>query len=107
MEVHNQVGFGSKLETVLNATLYTLMPLGSVIKAPDSNWGSNLWGSMMLGLALRGGRSLVIAPAIANAPSAGAPQMSRAQEALTRLVVAGQILEEEIEAQGGLLKDGL
>ena len=107
MEVHNQVGFGSKRATVLKATLYTLMPPGSVIKAPDSIWGSNLWGSMMLGLALRGGRSLVIAPAIANAPSAGAPQMSRAQEVLTRLVVAGQILEEEIEAQGGLLKVGL
>ena len=33
--------------------------------------------------------------------------MSRAQEILTRLVVAGQILKDEIEGQGGLLKVGL
>jgi hypothetical protein len=83
------------------------MSPGGVIKAPDSIWGSNLWGSMLLGHALRGGRSLVIAPAIANAPSAGSPQMSRAQEVMTRLVVAEQMLGDEIEAQGGLMKVGL
>ena len=76
-------------------------------QAPDSIWGSHFWGAMMLGHALRGGRSLVIAPSIDNAPSAGFPQMSRAQDILTRLVVGGQILEDEIEGQGGLLKVGL
>jgi hypothetical protein len=107
LETHNQIGFRPKGVTLLKATLYTLMPPGAVIKAPDSIWGSNLWGSMMLGHALRGGRSLVIAPAIANAPSAGSPQMSRAQEVMTRLVVADQMLGDEIEAQGGLMKVGL
>jgi hypothetical protein len=107
MEVHNEIGFREKRVTLFKATLYTLMSPGGVIKAPDSIWGSNLWGSMMLGHALRGGRSLVIAPAIANAPSAGSPQMSRAQEVMTRLVVADQMLGEEIEAQGGLMKVGL
>jgi hypothetical protein len=107
MDVHNQIGFRPKGVTLFKATLYTLMPPGSVIKAPDSIWGSNLWAAMMLGHALRGGRSLVIAPAIANAPSAGSPQMSRAQEAMTRLVVADEILGERIEDQGGLLKVGL
>ena len=67
METHNQIGFRPKGVTLLKATLYTLMAPGGVIKAPDSIWGSNLWGSMLLGHALRGGRSLVIAPAIANA----------------------------------------
>jgi hypothetical protein len=62
---------------------------------------------MMLGHALRGGSSLVIAPAIANVPSAGFPQMSRAQEAMVRLVVADEILGDEIEAEGGLMKVGL
>jgi len=107
LETHNQIGYGPKGVTILKATLYTLMSPGGVIKAPDSIWGSNLWGSMMLGYALRGGRSIVIAPAIANAPSAGSPQMSRAQEVLTRLVVAEQMLGDEIEAQGGLMKVGL
>jgi hypothetical protein len=107
LETHNQIGYRPKGVTLFKATLYTLMPPGAVIKAPDSIWGSNLWGSMMLGHALRGGRSLVIAPAIANAPSAGSPQMSRAQEALTRLVVAERILGERIESEGGLLKVGL
>jgi hypothetical protein len=107
MQLHNQIGFRFKAVSVFKATLYTLMPSGSVIKAPDSIWGSHFWGSMMLGHALRGGRSLVIAPSIDNAPSAGFPQMSRAQEILTRLVVAGEILEDEIEGQGGLLKVGL
>ncbi|MFV2006306.1 MAG: hypothetical protein ACC667_02625 [Longimicrobiales bacterium] len=107
MEIHNQVGFRPKAVTLFKATLYTLMPPGAVIKAPDSIWGSQLWASMMLGHALRGGRSLVIAPAIANAPSPGSPQMSRAQELLTRLVVADQMLGDEIEAQGGLIKVGL
>ncbi len=107
MEAHNQVGYRPKSVTLFKATLYTLMPPGAVIKAPDSIWGSHLWGSMMLGHALRGGRSLVMAPAIANAPSAGSPQMSRAQELMTRLVVADLMLGDEIEEQGGLMKVGL
>lgn len=107
MQLHNQIGFTFKAVTVLKATLYTLMPPGSVIKAPDSIWGSHFWASLMLGHALRGGRSLVIAPAIGNAPSAGFPQMSQAQENLSRLVVAAQVLRDEIEGQGGLLKVGL
>jgi len=107
MQLHNQIGFRFKPVSVAKATLYTLMPPGSVIKAPDSIWGSHFWASMLLGNALRGGRSLVIAPAIANAPSAGFPQMSRAQDVMTRLVVADEILGEEIERRGGLLKVGL
>ena len=91
MQLHNQIGFRFKAVSVFKATLYTLMPPGSVIKAPDSIWGSHFWTSMLLGHALRGGRSLVIAPAIANAPSPGFFEMSRAQEALTRAVVAEEI----------------
>ncbi|MEJ2540687.1 MAG: hypothetical protein P8188_12075 [Gemmatimonadota bacterium] len=107
MDTHNQIGYRPKGVTVFKAMLYTLMPSGGVIKAPDSIWGSQLWASMMLGHALRGGRSLVMAPAIANAPSAGFPQMSRAQEVVARLVMADGILGDEIEGQGGLMKVGL
>jgi hypothetical protein len=107
MDTHNEIGYRPKGVTIFKAMLYTLMAPGGVIKAPDSIWGSNVWGSMMLGHALRGGRSLVIAPAIANAPSNGWPQMSRAQEAMVRLVVAEQILGDEIKSLGGLMKVGL
>jgi len=107
MQLHNQVGFRFKAVTILKATLYSLMPPGSVIKAPDSIWGSHFWGGMLLGHALRGGRSLLIAPAIANAPSAGFPQMSRAQDVLTRVFVASEIFDDEISRLGGLLKVGL
>jgi hypothetical protein len=107
MQLHNQIGFRFKAVSIFKATLYTLMPPGSIIKAPDSIWGSQLWASMLLGHALRGGRSLIIAPAIANAPSSGFPQMSRAQETLGRAVVAASIFEEELTRVGGLLKVGL
>ena len=107
MQLHNQIGFRFKPVSVFKATLYTLMPPGSVIKAPDSIWGSHMWASMLMGHALRGGRSLLIAPAIDNAPSAGFPQMSRAQEALTRVVLAEDIFEQELAEIGGLLKVGL
>lgn len=107
MQLHNQIGFRFKAVSIFKATLYTLMPPGSVIKAPDSIWGSHLWASMLIGHALRGGRSLIIAPAIANAPSAGFPQMSRAQEALTRIVVTEEVFERELTEVGGLLKVGL
>ena len=107
MGVHNQTGYNPKFVNVLKATLYTLMPSGSVIKGPDSLWNNPLWGSMMLGNALRGGRSLIIAPAIAHAPSAGFPQMSRAQEMLGRLVIANAIFGDYLESTGGMMKVGL
>ena len=106
-QLHNQIGYRFKAVTVFKATLYTLMPPGAVIKAPDSIWGSHLWGSMLIGHALRGGRTMVIAPAIENAPSAGFPQMAQAQDVLTRIFVASQVFEQEIDALGGLLKVGL
>lgn len=107
MQLHNQIGFRPKPVSVAKATLYTLMPPGSVIKAPDSIWGSHFWASMLLGNALRGGRSLIMAPSLANAPSAGFPQMSRAQDVMARMVIAADIMGQEIEAAGGLLKVGL
>ncbi len=107
MQVHNQVGYTPKWVNVMKATLYTLMPPGSVIKAPDSLWNLPLWGSMMMGNALRGGRSVIIAPSIAHAPSAGFPQMSRAQELLGRLVLSGAVFDDYLARTGGLLKVGL
>ncbi len=107
LDVHNEVGHGEKSANFLKAVLYTLLPSGAVVKAPDSLWNHPLWGSMLLGHALRGGRVLLIAPALSHAPSDGFPQMSRAQELLGRLVLAGELLEEPLAREGGFLRVGL
>jgi hypothetical protein len=107
LEVHNEVGFGDKRANLLKAMLYTLLPPGAVVKAPDSLWNHPLWGSMLLGHALRGGRVLLIAPSLSHAPSDGFPQMSRAQELLGRMVLAGEILQEPLGREGGFLRVGL
>jgi hypothetical protein len=107
MQMHNQTGYGHKPVNVTKAILYELMPKGSVLKAPDSLWNATLWSSMLLGNALRGGRVIIIAPSLDGAPSAGFPQMSRAQELLERQIIIQQTLEDEIAAAGGLLRLGL
>lgn len=107
MEVHNETGYGTKDVNVVKAILYSLMPAGSVIKAPDSLWNSPFWAALLTGASFRGSRVLVIAPAARNAPSADFPQLSRSQEVLVRLIVVQQRLADEIEAAGGMLKTGL
>jgi hypothetical protein len=107
LEVHNGTGYAPKEVEVVKATLYTLAPAGTVIKVPDSLWGSQLFGGMLLGAALRGVRVLVMAPSLASAPSAGWPQMARAYELLARLLVLEEALEDEIREAGGLLKVGI
>lgn len=107
METHNQVGYGPKLATVAKATLYSLMPPGGVIKAPDSIWNNPLWASLLLGYAIRGGRALVIAPTFQTAPARSSIALSRAEEVLGRLILAGDILAGPLEESGGLIKVGL
>jgi hypothetical protein len=107
LEVHNQTGYGSKLATVAKATLYSLMPPGSLIKSPDSIWNNPLWASLLLGHALRGGRTLVIAPTLETAPARSSIALSRAQEVLGRLIMASEMLAGPIGEAGGLLKVGL
>lgn len=106
MDVHNETGFRSKPINTIKATLYSLMPPGSTIIVPDSLWNSPFWGGMLTGAALRGCRVMVIAPALENAPSAGFPQMSRAYELFSRLIIVGNVLSHEIAAAGGMLKVG-
>jgi len=106
MDIHNETGFRSKAINALKATLYSLMPAGSTIIVPDSLWNSPFWGGMLAGAALRGCRVFVIAPALKNAPSAGFPQMSRAHELFSRLIIMESELREEISAEGGMLKVG-
>lgn len=107
MELHNLTGYQDKPINVAKATLYTLMPPGSVIKAPDSIWGSALYASLLTGSALRGCRVLVIAPSLASAPSSGWPSMGLAHDIFARLIVIQQRLGMELEAAGGALKTGI
>jgi hypothetical protein len=106
MGVHNETGFRSKPINAFKATLYSLMPPGSTIIVPDSLWNSPFWGGMLAGAALRGCKVLVIAPSLKNAPSSGFPQMSRAHELFSRLIVVQNELGAEIEDAGGMLKVG-
>ena len=78
-----------------------------MIKIPDSLWNSFLYAGLLTGACLRGAEVLVIAPAEANAPSAGLPQMIREWELMTRLLGARQALSGPIDDAGGKLRLGL
>jgi hypothetical protein len=107
MQIHNQTGYRPKPINALKATLYTLMPPGSIIKTPDSLWNHPLWAGLLVGNVLRGVRVFIIAPSLASAPSSGFPQMSRAQELFTRLVLLQQMFAKEFGRHGGMLKTGI
>jgi hypothetical protein len=107
LEVHSATGYGPKDANAVKATLYNLMPKGSHLYVPDSLWNSPHWGGMLVGAALRGCRVLVVSPALENAPSAGIPQMSRANEVFTRFVVIQDQMSPEIEAEGGIFRVGI
>lgn len=107
LELHNETGFEAKLVNVEKALLYSLMPSGSVIKVPDSLWQSYLYASLLAGSALRGCRVLVVAPALASAPSSGGPAMARAHDLFSALIQFQQDLAPALAASGGMLKTGL
>jgi hypothetical protein len=107
MELHNETGFGEKRINVAKGLLYSLMPPGSVIKVPDSLWGSSIFASMLVGSALRGARVLFVAPSLSSAPSSGWPAMGLAHDLFSRLIVLQHALGPELEAVGGLLKTGI
>jgi hypothetical protein len=107
MELHNQTGFNPKPINAAKAALYTLMPAGSVVKAPDSLWSGHIWGSLLMGASLRGVRVLVIAPSIESAPSPGFPAMSRAHELFERMILFAELFEGPLEDAGGMLRLGM
>jgi len=107
MNVHNATGYGMKWSNMLKGTLYNLMPKGTIMIIPDSLWNSFLWGGMMVGAALRGCWVFPISPALANAPSDGLPQMARANELFTRLILIQQRMKPEIEEAGGMFHAGI
>lgn len=107
LEVHNETGYNPKDLNALKAVLYTMMPPGAVTIVPDALWSSGFWSGLLVGHALRGGRTLIIAPAPANAPSTKMFALVRSQDVLSRIVLARTVLQDAIRAQGGLLELGV
>jgi hypothetical protein len=107
MQVHNKTGFATKNVNVVRAVLYDLMPPGSHMYIPDSLWNNPFWGAMLVGASFRGCWVFPIAPALENAPSAGLPQMSRANELFRRFIAIQEGMKEEIEEAGGMFRVGI
>lgn len=107
LQAHNQTGWGDKDATFVQMLLYDLAPPGSVLYIPDSLWTSYEWMAQLVSAALRGCRVYIVAPARANAPSAGFPQGSTMQELITRLILVEEQLGDVIREAGGELRIGL
>lgn len=107
LNVHNEVGFGTKEATLTQALLYTLAPPDTIIISPDSIWTSPFWAGQLVGAALRGCHVYVIAPSAGNAPAPGSVVLARTREIIARLFEARKGLAEPIAAAGGHLRVGL
>ena len=107
MALINETGYLPKPLNAAKALLYSLMPRGSVIKVPDSLWNATFYAALLVGASLRGATVLIIAPALANAPSSGFPQMVRAHELFSRLLLVRRELGAAIATAGGALHTGL
>ncbi len=107
LQVHNRTGWGTKDATFVQMLLYDLAPAGTLIYVPDSLWTSFQWMAQLVSAALRGCHVWIVGPALANAPSAGFPQMSVMQELLSRLVLIEEVFGERIREGGGDLRVGL
>jgi hypothetical protein len=107
LQLHNETGFHDKPINVAKALQYSLMPAGSVLEVPDSLWQNYVYASLLSGSALRGCRVMIIAPTQDTAPSADGVTMARSHGMLARLIVFSQAMEDQLEAEGGLLKVGL
>lgn len=107
MALVNGTGYLPKPLNVAKALLYSLMPPGSVFKAPDSQWNSTFYAALLVGASLRGAHVLIIAPALHNAPGEGFPQMERTHELFTRLLLVRRELGAAIAAAGGEVRAGL
>jgi hypothetical protein len=107
LNVHNEVGFAPKENTLVQAIIYTMAPADTLFVVPDSIWASPLWAGQLVGAALRGCHVYAVAPSQDNAPAAGLPVLARTREIFGRLFEAGEVLKEEIEREGGNLRVGL
>ncbi|MBI2402458.1 MAG: hypothetical protein HYV20_06945 [Gemmatimonadetes bacterium] len=103
----NGTGYLPKPLNVGKALFYSLLGSGAIFKIPDSLWNSTFYAGLLVGACLRGATVSIIAPARDNGPSSGSPQMARAHELFTRLVLVRRELGGAIGAAGGQLRTGL
>lgn len=107
MQVHNDTGFGQKDTTLVKAVLYTMMPKGSYLVTTDQVWSSPTWAGMLVGAALRGCSVFAISPSLLNAPVDVSAAMSRSNEIFRRLIYVENLMEDELQEVGGMLKLGI
>jgi hypothetical protein len=109
MPVNSQTGYDDKAASVVKAILYTLMPPGTRVVVPDSQWSSFAWGSMLVGAALRGCQIMAIGPGINNAPYGkdAWPQFSLQHDIFSALISIATIFHAQIASAGGALHVGL
>ena len=107
LQVQNVPGFGPKESSVARAAMYNLASPGCTIIVPDPLWLSETWAGMLTAAAARGSRVMIIAPAVANAPSPQAPLMALSHEVMSRLLVLQQALAAQRSANDGELRIGL
>lgn len=108
LDAHNRTGYARKQLNAIKATLYTLIPSGATIVAPDGFWNAPLFSSFLAGAALRGCQALIIAPSPENSTFTDAKLLqSRTQELLARLIVTQRELHAELAAVGGRIHVGL
>jgi hypothetical protein len=103
----NGTGYLAKPLNVAKAVLYSLQPQGSVTKIPDSLWNSTFFAGLLVGACVRGASVSIVAPALTNAPSSGFPQMARAHELFTRLLLVREELGDAMRVTEGKLNVGL
>jgi hypothetical protein len=106
VHIQNHTSYRPRPISVYKAMMYTLMPKGSVMITPDFVWHSPYWSSMLVGSALRGCRSFIILPSLPNQPSPSGPPMARSYEMFARLVTVQNMMAEEFDEVGGMLKTG-
>ena len=109
MPVNSRTGYDDKAGSVAKAILYTLMPPGTRIVVPDSQWSSFAWGSMLIGASLRGCQVFAIGPGLDNAPFGRGswPQFSLQYDIFSALISVATILHAQIAAAGGAMHVGL
>ncbi|MGH7586322.1 MAG: hypothetical protein ACREMH_08765 [Gemmatimonadales bacterium] len=107
LQAQNRTGWGEKDATFVQMFLWDLVPPGTVIYVPDSLWTNALWLAQLVSAALRGCEVYIVAPALANAPSAGFLQMSATRELFVSLFVVARDLGDVIHRSGGDLRVGL
>jgi hypothetical protein len=107
LQVHNEPGFGAKRSSVARAMLYSLAPPGSVIIVPDPLWASASWAAMLAGAAARGSQVMIIAPALANAPSPEPPLIALERDMLRRMLAIRDRLDAQLREAHGALRIGI